>query len=89
MYGLFSRKSAEEKIQKVVKKDAKTAEILDKKISEIRQDPYKFKPLRVPMHGYRRVHIGKSYVLTYSIDEQNKIVIIEDYDHHDNVYRKK
>ena len=38
------------------------------------------------MQGIRAVHIDKSFVLTYLIDEPRKTVIIEDYDHHDNIY---
>ncbi|MBS3098413.1 hypothetical protein J4209_06485 [Candidatus Woesearchaeota archaeon] len=38
------------------------------------------------MHGARRVHIDKSFVLTYEVDEDNKIVRVLDYDHHDSIY---
>ncbi len=38
------------------------------------------------MQHLRRVHVDKSFVLTYSVDEKNKVVIIEDYDHHDKIY---
>jgi mRNA-degrading endonuclease RelE of RelBE toxin-antitoxin system len=37
----------------------------------------------------RRVHIDKSFVLVFSIDETEKTVIIEDYDHHDKIYKKR
>jgi len=36
----------------------------------------------------RRVHIGKSYVLTYDILEEEKIIRLLDFSHHDKVYRK-
>jgi mRNA-degrading endonuclease RelE of RelBE toxin-antitoxin system len=35
-----------------------------------------------------RVHIGKSFVLTYEIIEGKKIVKFLDYNHHDKVYEK-
>jgi len=38
------------------------------------------------MHGSRRVHIDKSFVLIYEIDEKEKIIRILDYDHHDKIY---
>lgn len=60
--------------------------IIDKKIKQVLKNPHNFKPLRAPMQHLRRVHIDKSFVLTYSVDEQNEVVIIEDYDHHNNVY---
>ncbi len=42
------------------------------------------KPMRFPLSGVRKVHLG-SYVLLYSIDEQRKTVVLEDYEHHDRV----
>lgn len=87
LFELQVRESTDDTIRKSVKKNKKLLEILDKKINEIKMKPYKFKPLRVPMQGYWRVHIAGSFVLTYSIDEKNKIVILEDFDHHDNVYK--
>jgi mRNA-degrading endonuclease RelE of RelBE toxin-antitoxin system len=38
------------------------------------------------MKGARRVHIDKSFVLTYEIDEEHKVVKLLDYDHHDSIY---
>ncbi len=38
------------------------------------------------MHGARRVHIGKSFVLIYEIDERSKSVKLLDYEHHDVIY---
>jgi mRNA-degrading endonuclease RelE of RelBE toxin-antitoxin system len=60
-------------------------EIIRNKLMEICEDPHKFKPLETPMQGLRRVHIG-SFVLVYSINETAHTVIVEDYDHHDNIY---
>jgi len=40
------------------------------------------------MKGTRRVHVAKSFVLVYEIDENNKIIRLLDYDHHDKIYRK-
>jgi len=34
------------------------------------------------------VHVGKKVVLVLSVDEEEHLVIIEDYDHHDNIYRR-
>jgi len=88
MYELWQRPHLDSVFGKLAKKDKNQFDILQKKIQEILLEPYKFKPMRVPLQGQRRVHIGKSYVLTYSIDEANKRVILEDYDHHDNIYKK-
>ena len=56
------------------------------KIGEILKNPHRFKPLRFPLAGARRIHFG-SYVLLYSIDEARKTVVLEDYAHHDEIYR--
>jgi len=40
------------------------------------------------MKGTRRVHVAKSFVLVYEFDENNKIIRLLDYDHHDKIYRK-
>ena len=71
---------------KLVKKDRKQLEIINKKIDQILENPSHFKPLRGDMHGARRVHIDKSFVLTYEIDEESNVVRLLDYDHHDNIY---
>ncbi|MDP3106226.1 MAG: type II toxin-antitoxin system mRNA interferase toxin, RelE/StbE family [Candidatus Methanoperedens sp.] len=86
MYSLEVRESVDRIFSKLAKKNPKQMRIIDKKIKQVLENPHHFKPLRAPMQLLRRVHIDKSFVLTYSVDEQNKIVIIEDYDHHDNVY---
>ena len=74
--------------KKLFKKDKKSLEIINNKIKNILENPYQFKPLRNEMAGIRRVHIGKSFVLTYEILESEKIVRILDYDHHDKIFKK-
>ncbi len=71
---------------KLSKKDKKQLEIIRKKVSEILENPQHYKPLRGDMHGAIRVHIHKSFVLTFEIDEKNKVVRLLDYDYHDNIY---
>ena len=75
------------KFYKMGKKDKKQLETINKKIFEIRENPHRFKPLSNIMKGFRRIHFG-SFVLIYSIDEKNKTVALEDFDHHDNIYGK-
>ena len=71
---------------KLAKKDKRQLIIIHKKVEEIKENPYHFKPLRGDMKGARRVHIAKSFVLTYEINEEDKVVRLIDYDHHDNIY---
>jgi len=71
---------------KLGKKNKKQLQIINKKIQQILDNPYHFKPLRGDMYGARRVHIDKSFVLTYEIDEEKRVVRLLDFDHHDHVY---
>lgn len=73
---------------KLAKKNPKQLEIIHDKIEEIRFNPHHYKSLRYPLQLLRRTHIDKSFVLVFSIDESKETVIIEDYDHHDNIYKK-
>jgi len=82
------RESAEKIFFKLAKKNPKQLEIIYDKIQVIRRNPHRHKNLRSPLQHLKRVHIGKSFVLVFSIKESGKLVIIEDYDHHDTIYKK-
>ncbi len=86
MYSLEVRESVDRIFSKLAKKNPNQMRIIGKKVTQIRENPYHFKPLRKTLQHLRRVHIDKSFVLIYSVDEDNKTVIIEDYEHHDKVY---
>lgn len=85
MYKLEIRESVDKLFFKLSKKDKVSIAYIDKKVKEILENPYHFKPLRSPMQNFRRVHIG-NFVLIYSIDENKKTIILEKYEHHDKVY---
>ena len=85
-YILEVSEKLDKKFSKLGKKDKEQLRIINKKIQQILENPYHFKPLRGDMHGSRRVHIEKSFVLIYDVDEKNKVVKLLDYDHHDNIY---
>jgi mRNA-degrading endonuclease RelE of RelBE toxin-antitoxin system len=87
MYILETRKHVDEVFKKLTKKNVKQMDLITKKLQEILIDPHRFKPLHFPLTGKRRIHFG-SYVLIFSIDEERKTVILEDYDHHDRIYKK-
>lgn len=88
MYDCELRKSVEKIFFRLAKKNPKQLEIIHNKIEEIRLNPQHYKNLRRPLQHLRRVHIDKSFVLVFYIDENRKTVIIEDYDNHDKIYRK-
>jgi YafQ family addiction module toxin component len=88
MYQLETREHVDRIFKRLAKKNPKQMEAISNKIEEILQDPYAFKPMHFPLAGKRRIHFG-SFVLLFSIDEQRKTVILEDYEHHDKVYKRK
>lgn len=87
MYTLAIKKSLDKKFKKLKKKDRKMLELIYKKVQEILNNPYRFKSLKKPLQNKRRVHVGGSFVLIYEINEEEKIVILLDFDHHDNIYK--
>jgi YafQ family addiction module toxin component len=86
-YKLDIPKKLDKVFEKLSKKDKKSLEIINSKIKHILENPYQFKPLRNKMAGIRRVHIGKSFVLTYEILENEKTVRLLDYEHHDIIFK--
>ena len=86
-YSLKIRKHVERTFEKIAKRDPAQEKAVKKKIKQVLEGPYRFKPLRKPMQGFRRVHTFGPFVLVYSIKEKDRVVVIEDYDHHDKIYR--
>ena len=87
-YLLEIRKHVEKTFEKIAKKDPMQEKAVKSKIRQILEEPYRFKPLKRPMQGLRRVHCFGPFVLVYSVSEKQKTVVIEDYDHHDKIYRR-
>jgi YafQ family addiction module toxin component len=88
MYSLEVRDHVDRIFKKLSKKNPNQMQQISKKIKDILLDPHAYKPMHFPLAGMRRVHFG-SFVLLFSIDEQRKTVILEDYEHHDKVYMRK
>jgi len=87
MYSLEVKAGVDRTFRRMAKKDRTRLESVERKVVEILEDPYRFKPLRTPMQGKRRVHVGP-FVLVYEIDEERKVVVLLDFEHHDTVYRR-
>ena len=85
MYALAVKESVDRTFRRMAKKDRERLAAVRKKVEEILKNPYRFKPLRAPMQNKRRVHVGP-FVLVYEIDEENKTVVLLDFEHHDRVY---
>ena len=71
------------------KKDKKLYDAVIKKIEEIMVNPHRYKPLRYDLKGMKRVHLKKSFVLVFEIDDEEKVVRFLDLDHHDTIYKKR
>ncbi len=88
MYDLYVKPEADSIFKKLIKKNPKQLEIIDKKILEIRTKPgHDYKFLRKPLQGFNRVHVDKHFVLIFRIGHQRKVVDVYYYGHHDKVYQ--
>ena len=87
MYRLEILLQVDKTFKKLIKKDKKQLLAINKKIEELLKNPKLGKPLHFPLQNLRRVHILKSFVLIYSINEKEKTVVIREYEHHDNIYK--
>ena len=76
----------EKQINKATRKNPVLEKILTRKINQIIFNPYHYKPLRHELVGERRVHIMKSLVLKFILDEESKRVIFIFFGHHDQAY---
>ena len=72
---------------KLAKKDKVTFEAINKKVKEILENPYHYKPLRAPLQNKREVHISGCFVLIFKIDEERKVVQLLEFDHHDRALK--
>lgn len=75
------------KLEKIRKKRKTIFDAVMKKIMEIKENPEAYKMLKYEMSGYRRVHIMKSFVLIFRVDNKSNKIIFQDFDHHDRIYR--
>ncbi len=76
-------------VSALVKKDKSLAEQLYKKIKEVTSRDSEtiefYKNLHNPMQEYKRVQIGH-FVLTFKFFKDKNFVLIDNIDHHDNIY---
>ena len=86
MYSLEVRGELDKKLLKLAKKNKKQLIIIRNKTEEILRNPHRYKNLRKPLQHWKRVHIDRHFVLTFSIDEETRTVTLEDYEHHEKIY---
>ncbi len=73
------------KLKKLKKRDSQLFMRIQKKIFEILEHPTHYKPLKNNMKNIRRVHFDP-FVLTFAVDEKEKLVEFLDFAHHDEIY---
>ncbi len=86
IYGVIINPDLDKKLFKLTKRNPKQLEMIHKKIGEIIENPHRYKNLRTPRNTWKRVHIDEHFVLCFSIDEINKTIVLEAFDHHDRIY---
>ena len=87
MYSLEVKEGVDRTFARMARKDRARLGAVAEKVAEILEDSHRFKPLRAPMQNKRRVHVGP-FVLVYEVDEERKVAVLLDFEHHDTVYRR-
>lgn len=88
-YRLLIDEDLKARLKKISKKNRSLYDAVLNKIEEILDNPNRFKPLRYDLKGLKRVHLEKSFVLVFEVDEANMAVKLLDLQHHDEIYRRK
>jgi len=89
MYNYKISENLREIMLKLSKKDKSLYEQLLKKIDEVKNsyDIEHYKNLRYNMKDSKRVHLGH-FVLVFQFNKQTNEVNFDDFDHHDNIYKR-
>lgn len=87
-YHIEIHQKCKDEISKLCNKNPVLREALEKKINAILDCPQNYKPLKYELAGERRVHVMKSFVLRFEIDEQRKTVILLFFGHHNKAYKR-
>jgi mRNA-degrading endonuclease RelE of RelBE toxin-antitoxin system len=90
MYSYEIKPNLQKILNKLSKKDKPLFEQALKKIEEIIHsfDVEHYKNLRYDMKDSKRAQIGH-FVLVFSLDKKASLISFLDFDHHDNIYKKR
>lgn len=88
MYDFYVSENLEKMLKKLSKKDKDLYNQILKKIDEVihSEDIEHFKNLRYNMKDSKRVHIGH-FVLIFQYRKEENLILFDDFDHHDNIYK--
>ena len=90
MYNYEINPSLRDILNKLSKKDNPVYERVLKKIDEITKsfDVEHYKNLKYDLKEFKRVQVGEK-VLVFKFDKKINLIKFIDFDHHDNIYKKK
>lgn len=86
MYAFEIKPDLQRKLHKIQKKDPVFFKAVRNKIQEAVQNPQHYKNLKYDMSDFKEMHIMKSFVLLFKVDEENKVVHVYELEHHDKVF---
>jgi len=86
-YSLCISPAFHKEIRRLTRKNPHLQNILKKKITEILENLTRYKPLRNDLVGYYRVHIMTSFVLIFTVDQEERTVSLVYFSHHDEAYQ--
>jgi YafQ family addiction module toxin component len=88
VYKFDVSENLEKILNKLSKKDKDLYNQILKKIDEVinSKDVEHYKNLRYNMKDSKRVHIGH-FVLIFQYKKEEDIILFDDFDHHDNIYK--
>ncbi len=91
MYNYEIKPSLLKVLNKLSKKNNKLYNQVVKKIEEIinSQNIEYYKNLQHNLQEFKRVHLGRSFVLIFRYNKKNNLISFEDFDHHDKIYEKR
>lgn len=76
----------EQDYRKLCSRNAGFRRAVDSKIAQILGNPLHYKPLRAPLQGIRRAHVGGSFVLMFEPVQEEQTVRLLRLAHHDEAY---
>lgn len=91
-FNLVLSTEIKETINKLYTKDKQLFAELQKKMNQIidcdKETINHYKNLRYGLSDYKRVHIGKSFVLLFSVNLEKDTINFIKFDYHDKIYKR-
>ena len=89
MYNFDVSENLEKILNKLSKKDKDMYNQILKKIYEVihSEDVEHYKNLRYNMQDSKRAHLGHFVLIFQYKEEEEGVILFDDFDHHDNIYK--